>query len=86
MHQSQVNKNNAEAAAALLTAVKEVPFFATKMGSLVIIKITNPEGNEQVVTRLLTTAETVYYDQHPELLNNPIQLLNHLGAGQVNGL
>jgi type III restriction enzyme len=78
VHQSQVNKNNAEAAAALLTAVKDVPFFATKMGSLVIIKTTDQNGKEQVVTRLLTTEETIFFDQNPALLNNPIELLNSL--------
>jgi type III restriction enzyme len=78
VHQSQANKNNAEAAAALLTAVKDVPFFATKMGSLVIIKTTDQNGNEQVITRLLTTEENIFCDKNPEILNNPIELLNSL--------
>jgi type III restriction enzyme len=81
VHQSQANKNNAEAAAALLTAVKDVPFFATKIGSLVIIKTTDQNGKEQVITRLLTTEETIFYDQNPALLNNPIELLNSLNNG-----
>lgn len=81
VHQSQANKNNAEAAAVLLTAVKDVPFFATKMGSLVIIKTTDQIGQEQVITRLLTTEETIFYDQNPALLNNPIELLNSLNNG-----
>lgn len=81
VHQSQANKNNAEAAAALLTAVKDVPFFATKMGSLIIIKTTEQNGKEQVITRLLTTEETIFYDQNPALLNNPIELLNSLNNG-----
>jgi type III restriction enzyme len=81
VHQSQANKNNAEAAAVLLTAVKDVPFFATKMGSLVIIKTTDQNGKEQVITRLLTTEETIFYDQNPDLLNNPIKLLNSLSNG-----
>lgn len=80
VHQSQTNKNNAEAAAVLLTAVKDVPFFATKMGSLVIIKTTDQNGKEQVITRLLTTEETIFYDHNPKLLNNPIELLNSLTA------
>jgi hypothetical protein len=77
-YQSEVNKNNAEAAATLLTAIKDVPFFATKMGSLVIIKTTNEQGISQIIARLLTTEETIFYDQNPEFLNNPIQLLNSL--------
>lgn len=81
VHQSQANKNNAEAAATLLTAVKDVPFFATKMGSLVIIKTTDQNGKEQVLTRLLTTEETIFYDKNPTLLNNPIGLLNSLNNG-----
>jgi type III restriction enzyme len=84
VQQSQVNKNNAEAAAALLTAVKDVPFFATKMGSLVIIKTTDQNGKEQVITRLLTTDETIFYDKNPELLNSPIELLNSLNNGSNN--
>jgi type III restriction enzyme len=80
VHQSQANKNNAEAAAALLTAVKDVPFFATKIGSLVIIKTTDQNGKEQVITRLLTTEETIYYDKNPELINNPILFLENLNT------
>ncbi|NEU09232.1 DEAD/DEAH box helicase family protein [Flavihumibacter sp. R14] len=78
VHQSQANKNNAEAAAALLEAVKDVPFFATKMGSLIIIKTTDQDGKAQVITRLLTTEETIFYDQNPTLLNNPMELLDSL--------
>jgi len=82
VHQSQANKNNAEAAAVLLTAVKDVPFFATKIGSLVIIKTTDQNGKEQVITRLLTTEENIFCDKNPEILNNPIELLNSLN---ING-
>ena len=64
----------------MLTALKDVPFFATKMGSLVIIKTTDKNGQEQVITRLLTTDETIFYDKNPELLNNPIELLNSLNT------
>jgi type III restriction enzyme len=77
-YQSEVNKNNAEAAAALINSMKEVPFFATKMGSLVIIKTTNEDGKSQIVSRLLTTEETIFYDKNPTYLNNPIELLNSL--------
>ncbi|MBK7468340.1 MAG: DEAD/DEAH box helicase family protein [Saprospiraceae bacterium] len=86
LHQSQVNKNNAEAAAILLTAVKDVPFFATKLGSLVVIKITDKRGKEQVITRILTTEETIFCDQNPELLNAPIDLLNSLNNNKENKL
>ena len=78
VHQSQANKNNAEAAAALLTAVKDVPFFSTKMGSLVIIKTTDQNEKEQIIIRLLTTEENIFCDKNPEILNNPIELLNSL--------
>jgi hypothetical protein len=86
VHQSEVNKNNAEAASALLTAVKDVPFFATKMGSLVIVKITDADGQQQVIVRLLTTEETIFYDKNPSLLNNPVELLNNLNQGQSRAL
>ncbi len=82
--QSEVNKNNAEAAAMLINSIKDVPFFATKMGSLIIIKTTNSEGVSQIITRLLTTDETIFYDKNPELLNNPIELLNSLNKAPDN--
>jgi type III restriction enzyme len=85
-YQSEVNKNNVEAAAILLNAVKDVPFFSTKMGSLVIIKATNQDGETQVITRLLTTEETIFYDQNPNLLNNPIELLNNLSENKQKKL
>ena len=70
----------------MLTAVKDVPFFATKMGSLVIIKTTDQNGKEQVITRLLTTDETLFYDRNPAFLNSPIELLKSLNSSCGNNL
>lgn len=81
--QSEANLNNANAAAALITAVKDVPHFATKLGSLVIIKTTDQNGVVQIVTRDLTTEETIALDKNPQLLNNPVELLNHLNNKQL---
>jgi len=80
-YQSEANLNNASAAATLISSVKDVPFFATKLGSLVIIKTTNQKGIPQIITRTLTTEETIFFDKNSTLLNNPIELLNQLNSG-----
>ncbi len=72
--QSEVNKNNAEAAALYLEAVKDIPNVAAQFGSLVVIKLTTNDL-EQVFTYVLTTEQLLYLEKNPQLLNQPNSLL-----------
>jgi len=83
--QSEVNKNNFEAAAAFLNSVKDVPNVATVMGSLVIVKAT-VNGTPQLLIRNLTIEQTIQLEKNSSLMNNPLQLLNILNNNPGNNL
>lgn len=83
--QSEVNKNNFEAAAAFLNSVKDVPNVATIMGSLVVIKAT-VNGVPQLLIRNLTIEQTIQLGKNPSLMNNPLELLNRLNNNPANNL
>ncbi|WP_206618024.1 type I restriction endonuclease subunit R [Hahella sp. KA22] len=75
--QSEVNKNNSEAAAALINSLKDISQAATLIGSLVIIKLTI-NGESQVISQLLTTEQLLVLEKNPTLLNQPAKLLEQL--------
>ncbi|MDO7084493.1 DEAD/DEAH box helicase family protein [Pseudocolwellia sp. AS88] len=75
--QSEVNKNNAEAAAALFVALKDIDHAAMRIGSLVLIK-TNVNGQSQAITHVLSTEQVLLLESKPELLNQPSLLLESL--------
>lgn len=70
--QSEVNKNNYEAAAAFINATKEIPNLTTFMGSLAIIK----RGGELNILEL-STEQMIYLENNPQLRNNPQKFLEH---------
>jgi type I restriction enzyme R subunit len=78
--QSEVNKNNAEAAAAYINAVKEIPEAAAMFGSLVIIKLT-VDGDSRLFTYVLTTEQLLHIENNPELMHHPEKLLVRLNDG-----
>jgi len=80
--QSEVNKNNSEAAKALMDAVKDVPNAAMAMGSLVVVKTTT-DGVPRVMIRNLTMEQVIQLDKNPDLLNRPIELLNRINGNNL---
>ena len=61
--QSVVNKNNAEAAKALLDSVKDVPRFISLLGSLLVLKYVGPSGEQIIEVRNLTPKEVIRYNE-----------------------
>lgn len=80
--QSEVNKNNSEAAKALMDAVKDVPNAAMAMGSLVVVKTTT-DGVPRVMIRNLTMEQVIQLDKNPDLLNRPLELLNRINGNNL---
>nr|WP_316348351.1 DEAD/DEAH box helicase family protein [Desulfuromonas acetoxidans] len=72
--QSEVNKNNAEAAAAFLNSVRDIPQIAVRMGSLVIIKVVI-DGVPQAVATVLTTDQLIVVERDPAIMHRPEELL-----------
>jgi type I restriction enzyme R subunit len=77
--QSEINKNNSEAAKALMDAVKEFPNAAMKMGSLMIVKTTDGEVPSVVILNL-TMNQVMKLDKNPAIMNNPLEVINYLKA------
>lgn len=73
--QSEVNKNNAEAAAAFLNSVKDIPQAATRIGSLIVLKV-QVNGEPQVITTVLTTEQLLVVESNPLLMTKPEELLS----------
>ena len=72
--QSEVNSNNATAAAALLKSVEPVSEFAARIGSLLVLK-TVKEGKQIASVIVLTTKQLAMVANQPELMNSPSTLL-----------
>ncbi len=73
--QSEINKNNAEAAAVFLNSVKDIPQAATRIGSLIVLKI-QVNGQAQVITTVLTTEQLITVEKDPALMARPDDLLS----------
>lgn len=80
--QSEINKNNAEAAAVFLNSVKEIPNVTSRFGSLVVIKITQG-GEKEVVTKVLTMEQVIALDKNAKLMKSPVELLENLNGGKL---
>ena len=75
--QSEVNNNNAAAAAGLLKSVEAVSEFAARIGSLLILK-TVKEEKQIASVMVLTTRQLALVESQPELMNSPATLLDSL--------
>jgi type I restriction enzyme R subunit len=80
--QSIVNKNNAEAASAFITATKDIPDVASIFGSLVVVK-TTINGTPKLITRVLNTDEVIALEKNNALRNNPLELYNRLNDNKM---
>jgi hypothetical protein len=82
--QSEVDKNKMDAVANFLSATKEIPNLASKIGSLVVIKITDPETKiASVFTKDLSDEEMIILNKNPSLITHPAQLLDKLSSYQL---
>lgn len=80
--QMDADVKQAEAVERLLKSLTKVKNAAIKIGSLLLIKITNSEGEENVVALTVSTEKLKFIDRNPHLLGNPTQLLANLTESQ----
>lgn len=80
--QSEVNRNNAEAASAFITSIKDIPNVVSIFGSLILVKATI-NGIPQLLTKVLTTNQLIELEKSPELMNNPAELLSSLNRNKA---
>ena len=75
--QSEVNKNNAEAASNLIGALDNYDNGALQIGSLLLIKVTNG-GTKSIHTRQLTNKEMILLEKNPSLIRQPTLIIEKL--------
>ncbi len=75
--QSEVNKNNAEAASKLIDSLSTVNNAAMQIGSLLLVKITN-NGTTSISTRQLNQREMIALEKYPTLLRQPDKIIKEL--------
>ena len=76
--QSQVDKNEAEAISAIISALDKVSSAAIQVGSVVIIKLPDSDGNSCIQARTLSQRELILLEKNPLLLKEPKNLLDLL--------
>ena len=79
--QSEVNRNNAEAASAFITSIKDIPNVVSIFGSLILVKATI-NGVPQLLSKVSTTNQLIELEKSPELMNNPLELLRRLNSNK----
>ena len=75
--QSEVNKNNAEAASNLIGSLDSVDNAAIQIGSLLLVKVTNG-SNSSIHTKQLTNNEMVVLEKNQSLLHQPTDIIEKL--------
>jgi hypothetical protein len=78
--QAEVDKVEAEAAAALITALANHEQGVIKVGSLLCLK-TTLGGVSSIFIRNLTQVQLAYLDSHPSCMETPNELLARLEQG-----
>jgi hypothetical protein len=80
--QSEIDKNQAEAAAGLMNALENVKAAVLHIGSILVVKNTDSEGNSNTLVRTLTPKELIYLENHPEVVKNPHSILDNLSIAK----
>lgn len=82
--QSEVDRNQAEAASKLLEAIADASEAVCQIGSILVVKHRGPDGKNRVFTRSLTAAEMIYLESHQELLKSPERILESISKGMTD--
>jgi len=75
---SEVEKNQSEALLNILKSIESIKSAAIRIGSLLVVKLTNSEGEINVQVRTLSIKELHLLNKRPELLNRPQEILTAL--------
>jgi hypothetical protein len=76
--QSEIEKNQSEALLNIITALKDTPNAAIRIGSLIVVKVTTGTGEVNLQSRTLTVKELHIINKRPDLLSSPQQILGAL--------
>ena len=76
--QAEIDKNQAEAVQALIQSIQPTPNAIIQIGSILIVKRTDKDGQSAVIVRNLTSKELITLDEQPSLLQDPNRILKVL--------
>lgn len=79
--QADVNKSQAEAAAALIKALNDTSCACVQLGSLLLIKTKDSNSNTAVICRTLSPEELRRLEERQTVLSDPSRILEWLEAG-----
>lgn len=83
--QSEIDKNTSEALVNILQAIKDVPNAVIRIGSLLVVKMTDIQtAIPAIQVRTLTIREMYVLNQKPHLLKDPKSILEAL-ANEIKG-
>ncbi|MEO1263230.1 MAG: DEAD/DEAH box helicase family protein [Bacteroidota bacterium] len=83
LKQSEANKNNMEGIAALLKSIENIPEITARFGQFIIVK-SMVSGKPKLIVHTLTTNQLILLEKEPDLLNQPLVLLQKLSGEQRN--
>jgi len=75
--QAEIDEKQAAAVSHLITAVKDTPNAAIQVGSILLIKLSGPNG-AAIKVRTLTQMELIHLENNQSLLDSPSDLLERL--------
>ncbi len=76
--QSEIDHNNATAAAALLESLKNTKSAVLQIGALVLIKHYDKKGDPIIITKTLHRTQMKKIAEKPQLLNSPQEMLDFI--------
>ncbi|MCD9616660.1 hypothetical protein [Chryseobacterium gleum] len=76
--QSEIDKNQSEALANIMVSLKDIPDAAIRIGSLLVVKTTNPEGEVSLVVQTLSINQLQLINKNPNLIAQPKSILDRL--------
>ena len=77
--QSEVDRNQAGAASELLNSCKDVSQCVFQIGSLILVKYVDVDGQTITVCRTLGSKEMMFLRDNPSIVNKPKKLIESLG-------
>lgn len=78
--QAEVDKAQAEAIAVLTASIKEIPNVAIQAGSILLVKVTDGNGDPSLQVRSLSTKELIYLENNQHLLCKPETVMQSLSC------
>lgn len=82
--QAMIDRNQSEALLNIIKALDNTSNAAIRMGSILVVKVTDENGVVNIQSRTLSIRELHYLNKNPQLLNTPHQILSAIANSIYN--